>query len=91
VELLTTVCPSRQCEDVSFSRWLVCWNSQKHNGNLVGRALGMFGLWFGGRLLEQCSTQPKLGGWCSWLDWFVVCEWVGCFSKRSGFVVKVMM
>jgi hypothetical protein len=48
---LTTVCPHRQCEDVSFSRWFVCWNSQKLSGNLVGRALGIFGLWLGGRVV----------------------------------------
>jgi hypothetical protein len=45
VGLLNTVCPNRQGEDVCFSRWFVFWNLQKHSGNLMGRALGIFGLW----------------------------------------------
>jgi hypothetical protein len=49
--LLETVCPSRQGEDVIFSRWFVFWNSQKHSANLVGRALGIFGLWLGARVV----------------------------------------
>jgi hypothetical protein len=51
VGLLTTVCLRRQGDDVSFSRWFVFWNCKKHEGNLVGRALGIFGVWLGGSVV----------------------------------------
>jgi hypothetical protein len=53
VGLLRTVSHSFQCEDVSLLRWFVILNSRKKlNGNLVGRALGIFGFWWmGGSVL----------------------------------------
>jgi hypothetical protein len=49
--------------------------AKKHNGKLMGRALGIFGLWLGGLVVRKVpnKTHRKLGGWCSWPDWVVVC------------------